>query len=402
MRPASLEAGQVTGTRRRVVITGIGMVSARGNSFADTVSSIGRGERAFGPITSLDAAGFSADRGAEVSGFDPRPHFRVPKALKLTDRTTQFAVAAAAMALELAGWPKDDTWSDRLGVLIGVSGSDLQVQDLAGALRSDGAPVPVADIPVFADRILSGLNPLWLLVNLPNMPSAHVAIQLGARGPNSTVMTDWVAGSQAIGEAADWIRAGDTEAVLAGGADNAMQPFALNAYDQAGLLTLSAGGQPAFVPGEGAAVLLLEERSHALARGATVLGEVAGYASASSPAGSSPHALARTMSSALRDARWTTSDVAAVAMASREGSSLRADEDVALDDALGADAAGVERLDYQPAVGHALAAQGPISLCLALAGSTDSRGLVCNATGYSGQAVTIAVVPRGGTVGMEP
>jgi 3-oxoacyl-[acyl-carrier-protein] synthase II len=392
MRPASLEAGRVKGTRRRVVITGIGMVSARGNSFADTASSIGRGERAFGPITSLDAAGFSADRGAEVSGFEPRPHFRVPKALKLTDRTTQFAVAAAAMALAQAGWPGDDTWGDRLGVLIGVSGSDLQVQDLAGALRSDGAPVAVADIPVFADRILSRLNPLWLLVNLPNMPSAHVAIQFGARGPNSTVMTDWVAGSQAIGEAADWIRAGDAEAVLAGGADSSMQPFALAAYHQAGLLTSLGGEQPSFVPGEGAAVLLLEERSHALDRGATVLGEVAGYASASSPAGSD--ALARTMRSALREAGWATSDVAAVAMASREGSPLRADEDAAIDHALGADAAGVGRLDYQPAVGHALAAQGPISLCLALAGSAGPRGLVCNATGYSGQAVTIAIVPR--------
>ena len=241
-------------TGRRVVLTGIGMVSARGNSFAETLAAVNRRERADGRIRSLDASGFSAALGAEVSGFEPRPYFRVPKALKLTDRTTQFAVAAAAMALEQAAWPGDDTLGERLGVLIGVSGSDIQVQDLAGALQSDRAPLPVADIPVFADRILSRLNPLWLLVNLPNMPSAHVAIQLGARGPNSTVMTDWVAGSQAIGEAADWIRAGDADAVLAGGADSALQPFALAAYDQAGLLTARAEGQPQFVPGEGAAV----------------------------------------------------------------------------------------------------------------------------------------------------
>jgi 3-oxoacyl-[acyl-carrier-protein] synthase II len=389
----------VTVGRRRVVITGIGMVSPCGNTLADTLAALNRNERADRPLTSVDASGFASWRGAEVSGFDPRSHFRVPKALKLTDRTTQFAVAAAAMALGHAGWPGDETRGERLGVLIGVSGSDLQVQDLAGALRSGAAPLPVADIPVFAERILSRLNPLWLLVNLPNMPSAHVAIQLGARGPNSTVMTDWVAGSQAIGEAADWIRAGEADAVLAGGADTALQPFALAAYDQAGLLTSLANGQRLFVPGEGAAVLLLEEHSHALDRGATVLGEVAGYASASSPDGSGPHALARTMASARHEAGWATSGIAALAMASREGSPLRAREDAAIHEMFGADAAGVARLDYQPAVGHALAALGPISLCLALSHASDPRGLLCNATGYSGQAVTIAVLPRDGTAG---
>lgn len=380
--------------RRRVVITGIGMVSARGNSFADTLAALNRGERADGRVTLFDAAGFSNDQAAEVAGFDPRPHFRIPKALKLTDRTTQFAVAAAAMALTQARWPSDDTLGERLGVLIGVSGSDLQVPDLANALQSDGAPVAVTDIPVFADRILSRLNPLWLLINLPNMPSAHVAIQLGARGPNSTVMTDWVAGSQAIGEAADWIRAGQADAVLAGGADSALQPFALAAYDQAGLLTPLADGQSQFVPGEGAAVLLLEEHAHALARGATVLGEVMGYASASSPAASREHALARTMAAALREAEWAATDIGAIARASLAGSPLRAREDAAIESALNGPATRVERLDFQPAVGHALAALGPISLGLALGRSADSLGIICNAAGYSGQAVTLAVMPR--------
>lgn len=329
-----------------------------------------------------------------MSGFDPRPYFRVPKALKLTDRTTRFAVAAAAMALGQAEWPTDDTLCERLGVLIGVSGSDLQVQDLANALQSDGAPLPVSDVPVFADRVLSRLNPLWLLINLPNMPSAHVAIQLGARGPNSTVMTDWVAGSQAIGEAADWIRAGEADAVLAGGADTAVQAFALAAYDQAGLLAPTPGGQPQFVPGEGAAVLLLEEQAHALGRGAAVLGEIAGYASASSPADSGRHALARTMTAALGEAEWQPSDVAAIAMASLEGSPLRAREDAAIQNVLGGHANSVARVDYQPAVGHALAAMGPISLCLAIGRSADPRGVICNAAGYSGQAVTLAVLPR--------
>lgn len=355
-------------TGRRVVITGIGMISAR--------------------VT---------EQGAVVSGFDPRAHFRIPKALKLTDRTTQFAVSAAAMALEQAAWPTGEAMNDRLGVIIGVSGSDLQAEDLARALRSDGAPVPVNDIPVFADRILSGLNPLWLLVNLPNMPSAHVAIQLGARGPNSTVMTDWVAGSQAIGEAADWIRAGEADAVLAGGADCALTPFALAAYEQAGLLPRTPTGRRVLVPSEGAAVLLLEEREQALGRGATVLGEITGYASASSPVGAERSALERTMAASMREAQWQPSDIAAVALASAEGTPLRAREVAALERALGARASSIAVADFQARVGHAAAALGPLSLCLLLGTASGPGGLLANTAGYSGQAVSLAVLPGAGS-----
>ena len=112
------------------------------------------------------------------------------------------------MALDHARWPRDEHRLDALGVVIGSSGSDLQVPDIARALAGDEDARSAADIAYFAERMLSGLNPLWLLVSLPNMTSAHVAIQLRARGPNSTIMSDWVAGHQAIGEAAEWIRCG--------------------------------------------------------------------------------------------------------------------------------------------------------------------------------------------------
>lgn len=385
---------------RRVVITGIGMVSARGNSFADTMSAVDRGERADGRITSFDASGFTSNLGAEVSGFDPRSHFRAPKALKLTDRTTQLAIAAAAMALNHSGWPGGDALGERLGVLIGTSSSDLQATELASALKSDGAPTAVLDIPVFAERILSGLSPLWLLVNLPNMPSAHVAIQLGARGPNSTIMTDWVAGNQAIGEAADWIRGGEADAVLAGGADTAIQPFAFASYDQAGLLTAAPDGQPQFVPGEGAAVVLLEDFDHAQRRGAKVLAEIAGYASASAAAGSHRHALLRTMTAAVGEAGWQPSDLSAIAMASRASSLLREREETAIRDVFGEAASRTTRLDFQPAVGHALAALGPIAACLAIGASRDGGAVLCNATGFSGQAVTLALLARPAAMGV--
>ncbi len=326
-----------------------------------------------------------------VATVDARAHFRQPKALKLTNRTAQFAVAAASIALAQGAWPDDDAMAEHLGVIIGVSGSDLQVEDVARALRSDGAPTPVSDIPVFAEQILARLNPLWLLVNLPNMPSAHVAIQLGARGPNSTVMTDWVAGSQAIGEAADWIRHGEADAALAGGSDSLMQPFALAAYHQAGLMATAPDGEQTFAPSEGAAVLLLEERAHAIARGATVLGEITGYASASAAIDTHPSALVRTMASALHESGWTPSDVDAIVMASREGSRCRAAEDAAIRELLGDRASAISRADAQVTIGHAAAALGPIGLCQYLNASASCSRWLSNAMGFSGQAVTLAI-----------
>jgi 3-oxoacyl-[acyl-carrier-protein] synthase II len=173
---------------------------------------------AIAPASIFDAGGFACTDSAEIRDWDPRPSFRVPKALKLTDRPARFAVAAARMALVDARWDVDDDMrQESLAVVIGSSGSDLQARDLAHALGDDPSGETANDVPVFADRILNRLNPLWLLVSLPNMTSAHVAIQVQARGPNSTIMSDWTAGLQAIGEAVEWISAGEADAVLAGG-----------------------------------------------------------------------------------------------------------------------------------------------------------------------------------------
>src|SRR5262249_34942532 len=215
--------------------------------------------------------------------------------------------AAAEMALVDARWPRDASALEELGVAVGSSGSDLQAADIGRALGRDAAREPVTNTASFAERILRGLNPLWLLVSLPNMTSAHVAIQLQARGPNTTVMSDWAAGLQAVGEAADWIRAGEAEAVLAGGADSALHPFAFAAYEQAGFLGRREDGDR-FVPGEGAAMFLLEERNAAMARGATLRGELRAYATRPGCPGSL-QALDRTIADAIAAAGWSGDSV---------------------------------------------------------------------------------------------
>lgn len=252
---------------RRAVVTGLGAVTPLGSTLHATHDALSRGEAADRALTLFDASGFASTNGAEVVDFDARPHFRVPKALKLCDRRTRFAVAASSMALADAGSPRYA--SERLGVLVGTSGSDLGADELGRALREDPSGRAAHDIPYFAAHLLAGLNPLWLLVHLPNMASAHVAIQLEAQGPNSTVMTGWAAGLQAIGEAAALICEGAADAILAGGAESFLHPFAYAALQQAGFLH-----KELFVPGEGAAMLLLEERQAALARGARIYGEI--------------------------------------------------------------------------------------------------------------------------------
>lgn len=258
--------------RHRVAITGVGVVTPLGRGLDAVAAALARGERAAAPATLFDASGFVSPLAAEVRDFDPRPSFRTPKALKLCDRRTQLAVAAAADAV--ADAHLDGTLApEDLGVVLGTSGSDLGAPELSRALNGTGEAA-ATDVPLFSRRILSGLSPLWLLVHLPNMTGAHVAIQAGARGPNDTVMTGWAAGLQAVGEGAAVVARGDAQAVLAGGADSAIHPFAFAGFEQAGWL-----GRDGFVPGEGAVVLVLEEWERAARRGANVRGEIVGYAS---------------------------------------------------------------------------------------------------------------------------
>ena len=380
-------------TDRRVVITGLGAVTPLGNDLHETLAGLREGRSATASAAAIDGAGRQV---AEVLGFSPRQHFRVPKALKLTDRATQFAVASAAMALADGRWTEGVSETERLGVVIGSSGSDIQVRDLAAAIGPDPDHRAVHDIPYFAERILGGLHPLWLLVNLPNMVSAHVAIQVCARGPNSTIMTDWVAGSQAIGEAFDWIRRGDVEAVLAGGSDSGLYPLACGSYEQGGLFDGDGADQPC-AAGEGAAILLLEDRDAATRRGARILAEIKAYATATSPidpqAASDGGAMTRTMRAAEQEAGWGQTGALQVVTAAVFSERFRRVEHAARVRAL----VGPERIstrEFTSRLGHALAAAGAIDVALsvALAAAGDGcRRILCNAIGYSGQATSLAI-----------
>lgn len=345
--PASIP---IAADRRRVVVTGVGLVTTLGRSCDEIRNRLAGGEVA----ASRPVTGAPGLRLATIDGFEARPHFRQPKALKLTDRKTQLAVAAAAMAVAdagLAGDAERDDWA----IVLGCSASDLQSAELARALAGAGPETPeraVDDLRLFAERILGKLNPLWLLVNLPNMVGAHVGIQLASHGPNHTLTGDWIAGTQALGEAYLAIAGGERELALAGGADAPLDPFDLGCL----ATRQTSDGGPPFTVAEGAAVWVLEERGHARRRGARELGEIRSYASAAAIDGDLAGAIQRAATAALAGVGEAADAPARALVASA------------------AHRATLASRESQRRFGHALAASGPIEGALWLAELAEEGG----------------------------
>jgi 3-oxoacyl-[acyl-carrier-protein] synthase II len=258
---------------RRVVITGLGAVTPLGNDVPATWSNVLAGRSGAGPITQFDASGYKTRFACEVKDFDVTSLVGRKEARRM-DRFTQFAVAAAKQALDDSGLQvtPDDSW--RTGVYIGTGIGGI------GTLESEIWQMTTKG----PDRISPFLVPMML----PDTAASQVAIQFGLRGPNMAVVTACASGNNAIGEAADCIRRDAADAMLAGGAEAAIIPISIGGFSN--MTAISARNdaperasrpfdkeRDGFVIGEGAAVLVLEELEHALARGARIYGEVLGY-----------------------------------------------------------------------------------------------------------------------------
>jgi 3-oxoacyl-[acyl-carrier-protein] synthase II len=289
--------------RRRVVVTGIGMVSPLGNDTSSTWDAIVAGTSGVGPITRFDATGHETTFAAEVKDFDPVARLG-RKDARRTDRFTHFAVAAAVEALEQAGLTIDETNADRVGVLIG---SGL-----------GGAETLEAGMETVLTAGPGRLSPFFMPMFLGNMASGTVAIVTGARGPNYSPVSACASSAHAIGEAAEIIRRGQADAMIAGGTEAPLARFVVAGFNAMGALSTRNddppgasrpfdAGRDGFVLGEGGAALILEDAAHAARRGATILAELTGYATTDdanhmvqpAPGGSGA---ARAMTLALADA----------------------------------------------------------------------------------------------------
>lgn len=295
---------------RRVVVTGLGTVNPLGNSVADTWACVLAGRSGIGPITKFDTTGFSTTIAGEVKGFDPLA-FIGAKELRRLDDFIIFALAAARMAVDDAGLVIDESNADRIGVLMGSAIGGIQTIEREKENIMKAGP--------------RRMSPTAIPAVLANLAPGNVAIHLGARGPISCVVTACAAGNNAISDAARLIADGYADAMLTGGTDAAVSPLAVAGFNAMRALSTrndepERASRPfdterdGFIIGEGAAVLVLEELTAALKRGATVHAEIIGTASTcdayhiAAPPPGHPGA-ARCMELALRDAGLSPADV---------------------------------------------------------------------------------------------
>jgi 3-oxoacyl-[acyl-carrier-protein] synthase II len=257
----------------RVVITGMGCISPLGNNVPSTWETAVAGKSGVGPITLFDAKDFETRFAAEVKGFDPVALFGRKEARRM-DRYTQFAVAATKEALADAHLEINDENRDRVGVYIGTG--------------IGGISTLLAEVEVFREKGPRRVSPFLVPMMLPDTAGAQVSILFGMRGPNLGINAACATGSNTIGEAAEVIRRGAADVMLAGGSEASIVPLAVAGFSVMGATSTrndapEKASRPfdkdrdGFVVGEGGAVVVLESEEYAKARGAHVYGEVLGY-----------------------------------------------------------------------------------------------------------------------------
>ena len=258
---------------RRVVITGLGLVTPLGLGTDATWSGLVAGKSGIGPITRFDASQYACRIAGECQDFKAE-QWIPKKEIKKMDLFMQFGVAAAQLAWDEAGFKITDENAHRVGVTIGSGiGGLAAIQNQAMILQARGP---------------SRISPFFVPMSLINLIAGHVAIRCGIQGPNLSVVTACASGTHAIGDAVRIIQRGDADAMLAGGAEAATCELGVGGFSASKALTSrndapQAASRPwdrdrdGFVIAEGAGVMFLEEMQSAIRRGATLYAEVIGY-----------------------------------------------------------------------------------------------------------------------------
>ena len=258
---------------RRVVVTGMGLVSALGIGTEDTWRNLLAGQSGVGPITQFDTTGFSATIAAEVKGFDPLLYIE-KKEVKKMGRFIQFAMAAAQMAMEAASLAITPEVAERVGVFIGTGIGGFDVIEREHSAFLAGGPRKI--------------SPFFIPASIANLAAGFVSIRWGAKGPNSATCTACSSSAHAVGDSCEIIRRGAADVMICGGTEASITPMCVGGFaSMRALSTRNDEPQRAsrpfdrdrdgFVVGEGAGILILEELGSALRRGAPIVAEVVGY-----------------------------------------------------------------------------------------------------------------------------
>ena len=353
---------------RRVVVTGLGLVTPLGGDVETTWNNLIAGKSGIAAITRFDTADQKAKIAGEVKpkdhpfGFDPDKRVD-PKTQRQVDPFIVYAIDAAGQALEDAGLQEmDDDLKERTGVSIGSG--------------IGGLPGIESESLVLADKGPSRVSPHFVHGRLINLTSGQVSIKYGLMGPNHSVVTACSTGAHSIGDAARMIKDGDADIMLAGGAESTINPLGVAGFAQARALNTSFNDRPeqasrpydknreGFVMGEGAGVVVLEEYEHAKARGAKIYAEIVGYGlSGDAYHVTAPHPEGRgaelAMRMALRKAGLQPEDIDYI---NAHGTSTMADtiELAAVKRVLGDDLHGASMSSTKSAIGHLLGGAGAV------------------------------------------
>jgi 3-oxoacyl-[acyl-carrier-protein] synthase II len=354
---------------RRVVVTGLGLVTPLADGVEESWSCILDGKSGAGPITGFDTTGLVTTYACEVplgdgtDGSFNADKYMAPKEQRKVDTFIQFGLAAAQQAVEDSGWmPTEDEDLERTGVLIGSGIGGLNSIANTAIMMEEKGPRRV--------------SPFFVPGALINLISGQVSIKYGFKGPNHSVVTACSTGAHAIGDASRLIMFGDADVMVAGGAEAAICKIGIAGFNACKALSTKGADDPqkasrpydadrdGFVMGEGAGILVLEEYEHAKARGAKIYAEVLGYGLS----GDAYHITApsstgeggeRSMRAALRNAGLEPSDIDYI---NAHGTSTMADtiELGAVERMLGDHASKVTMSSTKSSTGHLLGAAGAI------------------------------------------
>jgi 3-oxoacyl-[acyl-carrier-protein] synthase II len=264
-------------TRRRVVVTGLGLVCPVGNSVAEGWANLLAGRSGIAAITKFDASAFGCRFAGEVKGFDVEAYMPAKEARHM-DTFIHYGLAAAAQAVQDAGLPTgaalDEETAERIGCIVGSG--------------IGGLPLIEATHQEYSERGPRRISPFFVPASIINMISGHISIRYGFTGPNLAIVTACTTGLHCIGEAGRLIEYGDADVMIAGGAESTVSPLGVGGFAAARALSTrndspETASRPwdkdrdGFVLGEGAGVLVLEAYEHAKARGAKIYAELAGF-----------------------------------------------------------------------------------------------------------------------------
>jgi 3-oxoacyl-[acyl-carrier-protein] synthase II len=274
VQPEPVRLGNDEDKKRRVVVTGMGTINPLATNVEDYWQRLKKGQSGIAPIARIDTTPYPTKIGGEVRDWEPNKVIDTKEARRMS-RNSHFAVASAMQAVTDAGLNVEGDMADEYGVVWGTGNCAY--------------PETEAGVRLMLEKGGMKLSPFFMPIILPNMPAAQIALQLGFKGYNSTVITACASSTQSIGEAAEIIKRGDAEVILTGGSEAPICEVGLAAFCVMRAMTTGRNhapttasrpfdaGRDGFIPSEGGAALVLESLEHALARNAKIYAEVVGY-----------------------------------------------------------------------------------------------------------------------------